>query len=46
MAKAGMKRPDPESFKDKSKRQNQVKNEVEPVPELSGHVKTGKKKAK
>jgi len=40
MAKQGMKRPD---IKENRTRE---KNEVPPVPELQGKVKSGKKKAK
>ena len=47
MAKKGMRRPDPrdphgESFI----KMNIPKNDVMPVPEMSGKVKSGKKKAK
>lgn len=38
MAKQGMKRP--------NRTHTQERNEVQPVPELQGKVKTGKKKAK
>lgn len=46
MAKAGMKRPDPESIGNNQKGKHYKKNDVAPVPELSGKIKTGKKKAK
>ncbi len=49
MAKAGMRRPDP---KDKdahgtesNKRLHDPKNEVAPVPEITGKAKSGKEKA-
>ncbi|MDL2273805.1 hypothetical protein LJC34_04585 [Oscillospiraceae bacterium OttesenSCG-928-G22] len=48
MAKAGMRRPDPSDAHgtESNKKQHFPKNDVPPVPELSGHVKSGKKKAK
>ncbi len=48
MAKAGMRRPDPkEPHGTESNRKSHFpKNEQKPVEELSGKVKSGKKKAK
>lgn len=49
MAKAGMRRPDPEDphgTESRGKRQKFPKNEQPPVPELQGAAKTGKKHAK
>lgn len=47
MAKAGMRRPDPsEPHGTESNKKNKFpKNRVEPVPEISGAAKSGKKKA-
>ncbi len=48
MAKAGMRRPDPEAphGTEATQRNHFEKNAVQPVPELAGRVKTGKKDAK
>ena len=50
MAKAGMRRPDPKSKKahgtESNKKQHFPKNDVPPVPELQGKVKTGKQHAR
>ncbi|MHB1314071.1 MAG: hypothetical protein ACYCX2_01125 [Christensenellales bacterium] len=47
MAKAGMRRPDPEDPRYKhGAKQNFPKNEQPPVPEIQGKAKTGNKKAK
>lgn len=50
MAKAGMRRPSPDDSKnhgtENRSRNRFSKNEEQPVPEFSGKVKTGKKKAK
>lgn len=49
MAKAGMRRPDPEvphGHEAKGKRQRFPKNEVRPVPELQGKAKESGAKAK
>jgi len=40
MAKAGMKRPGSDDLPNKRR-----KNEVDPVPEIQGKAKSGKKKA-
>lgn len=47
MAKAGMRRPDPEEPHGTEGRQKQnfPKNDLRPVPEIKGKAKTGKKKA-
>lgn len=47
MAKAGMRRPDPEEPHGTENRQRMrlKKNEVPPVPEIQGPAKTGNKKA-
>jgi hypothetical protein len=47
MAKAGMRRPDPSDphGTEGLQKMHFQKNEVEPVPELQGKEKTGKKKA-
>jgi len=46
MAKAGMRRPDPKEphGTESNKKQKFPKNDVPPVPELQGKVKSGKKK--
>lgn len=50
MAKAGMRRPAPDDPKnhgtENHNRNRYKKNDDQPVPELSGKVRTGKKKAK
>ena len=48
MAKAGMRRPNPEEphGTESNKRQHFPKNDMPPVPEMHGKVKSGKKKAK
>lgn len=48
MAKAGMRRPDPEEpHGTESNHKNKFpKNEVPPVPEIQGKAKSGKEKAK
>jgi len=50
MAKAGMRRPDvcdkAAHGTESNKKQHFDKNEVEPVPEISGKAKTGHEKAK
>ena len=48
MAKAGMRRPDPEEphGTESNKKQHFPKNEVSPVPELQGKAKSEKKHAK
>jgi len=50
MAKAGMRRPSPDDTKNHgTQRRNRnrfEKNEQSPVPEMSGKVKSGKRKAK
>lgn len=47
MAKAGMRRPDPEDHNahgtESNKKQHYEKNEQKPVPEIQGHAKHGKK---
>ncbi len=47
MAKAGMRRPDPGEAHGTEDRQKMriSKNVVEPVPEIQGKAKSGKKKA-
>ena len=47
MAKAGMRRPNPEEphGTESNKKSSFPKNDVEPVPEIQGKAKTGKKKA-
>lgn len=47
MAKAGMRRPDPEEphGTESNKINHFPKNEVRPVPEIQGKAKTGNKKA-
>lgn len=46
MAKAGMRRPDPREPHGTEGRQRMhiQRNDVEPVPEIQGKAKTGKKK--
>lgn len=44
MAKQGMKRPSGHGNEPESNR-SRKKNDVEPVPQMQGKVKTGKKKA-
>lgn len=49
MAKAGMRRPDPEDphgTESNGKHQKFSKNKQPPVPEMQGAVKSGKKHAK
>jgi hypothetical protein len=48
MAKAGMRRPDPKEphGTESNKKMHIKKNDVEPVPEIQGKAKSGKKKAK
>ena len=48
MAKAGMRRPDPKDphGTESNHKTHFPKNEVPPVPELQGKVKTGKQTAK
>ena len=50
MAKAGMRRPDPQSKHahgtESNKKMHIPKNDVTPVPELQGKAKSGKEKAK
>lgn len=48
MAKAGMRRPDPEDYHgtEAKQRNHFPKNEVTPVPEIQGKAKKTKKKAK
>jgi len=48
MAKAGMKRPDPKRpiRTENDVRPNYPKNSLSPVPELSGKVKSGKRRAR
>jgi hypothetical protein len=48
MAKAGMRRPDPEEphGTETHQRNHFKKNTVHPVPEIQGKAKKGKKKAK
>lgn len=48
MAKAGMRRPDPKEphGTESNKKLHIPKNDVDPVPEMQGKVKTGHKKAK
>jgi hypothetical protein len=47
MAKAGMRRPDPEEphGTESNKRQHFEKNIVSPVPEIKGHAKKGHEKS-
>ena len=47
MAKKGMRRPSPKEAHgtESNKKMNMPKNEVEPVPEIQGKAKAGKKKA-
>jgi len=47
MAKAGMRRPNPEEphGTESNKKQCFPKNDAPPVPELGGKVRSGKKKA-
>lgn len=47
MAKAGMKRPNVEEphGTESNKKNKFPKNDVEPVPEIQGKAKSGKKKA-
>ena len=47
MAKAGMRRPNPEEphGTESNHKQKFPKNEAQPVPELQGKEKTGKKRA-
>jgi len=46
MAKAGMRRPDPGDAHgtESNKKQHFPKNDVQPVPEIQGKAKSGKKK--
>jgi hypothetical protein len=48
MAKAGMRRPDPEEphGTESNKKTHFPKNEVTPVPEIQGKAKSGKERAK
>lgn len=48
MAKAGMRRPDPKDphGTESNKKGHFPKNDVKPVTELQGKVKTGKERAK
>jgi hypothetical protein len=48
MAKAGMRRPDPKDphGTESNKKGHFPKNDVQPVPEIQGKVKTGKERAK
>lgn len=48
MAKAGMRRPDPKEphGTESNKKMHLKKNVVEPVPEIQGKAKSGKKRAK
>ncbi|ACD52631.1 hypothetical protein JW813_14285 [Clostridium botulinum] len=48
MAKAGMRRPDPNDAHgtESNHKAHYKKNDVEPVPEIQGKAKTGNKKAK
>ncbi len=48
MAKAGMRRPNPEEPHGTQSRQKQnfPKNEQRPVPEIKGKARSGKKKAR
>ncbi|MCL2857613.1 MAG: hypothetical protein FWE19_07860 [Oscillospiraceae bacterium] len=50
MAKAGMRRPDPKSKDahgtESNKKQHFPKNDVPPVPELQGKIKSGKDTAR
>lgn len=50
MAKAGMRRPDPENpkahGKENRQKQNFPDNEVKPVPQIQGEARTGNKKVK
>jgi len=48
MAKAGMRRPDPEDYHgtEAKQRNHFPKNDVKPVPEIQGKAKKSKKKAK
>lgn len=48
MAKAGMRRPDPSEphGTESNHKPHFPKNEMEPVPEISGKAKKGHKKAK
>lgn len=48
MAKAGMRRPDPEEphGTESNKKTHFEKNKVTPVPDMQGGVKSGKKKAR
>ncbi|MDP4181907.1 MAG: hypothetical protein Q8942_12535 [Bacillota bacterium] len=47
MAKAGMRRPDPEEphGTESNHKLHIPKNDVDPVPEIQGKAKTGNKKA-
>lgn len=47
MAKAGMRRPDPEAphGTESNHKTHFSKNDVKPVPEIQGKAKTGNKKA-
>lgn len=47
MAKAGMRRPDPEEphGTESNKKQKFPKNDARPVPEIQGRAKHGKEKA-
>lgn len=48
MSKAGMRRPDPEEphGTESNKKNHFPKNDVRPVPEISGKAKKGKERAK
>lgn len=46
MAKAGMRRPDSGEPTKSSRAAHMPRNEREPVPEIHGKAKSGKKKAK
>jgi hypothetical protein len=48
MAKAGMRRPNPEEphGTESNKKQHFPKNTQRPVPEIQGRAKTGKEKAR
>jgi len=48
MAKAGMRRPDPKDphGTESNKKGNFPKNDVPPIPDMYGKVKTGKEQAK
>ncbi len=48
MAKAGLRRPDPEEphGTQSNKKQHYQKNSARPVPEIKGKAKSGKEKAR